>query len=116
VRLLEEALELYVAGGAVRDSARTQRALRGLGVRRKVWQQVARAQTGWDSLTEAELRVVRLVAEGLTNRATAERLFLSPHTVDTHLRRAFAKLGVSSRVELARQVMAQERAHDHVKA
>lgn len=116
VRLLEEALELYVACGASRDSARTQRTLRGLGVRRKLWQQTARAQTGWESLTEAELRVVRLVAEGLTNRATAERLFLSPHTVDTHLRRAFAKLGVSSRVELARQVITHDHAHDHVKA
>ncbi|MFJ6938977.1 helix-turn-helix transcriptional regulator [Streptomyces sp. NPDC101132] len=116
VALMEEALELYAACGAVRDAARTQRALRGMGVRRKRWQQTAKAQTGWDSLTGAELRVVRLVAEGLTNRATAERLFLSPHTVDTHLRRAFAKLGVSTRVELARQAITHDDANDRVKA
>ncbi|MCC9705413.1 AAA family ATPase [Streptomyces sp. MNU76] len=105
VALLEEALGRFTDCGATRSMARVQRALRGLGVRRKKWQSAQRAQTGWDSLTGAELRVVRLVAEGLTNRAAAERLFLSPHTVDTHLRHAFAKLGVSSRVELARQAM-----------
>ncbi|WP_369029015.1 AAA family ATPase [Streptomyces adonidis] len=108
VALLEEALGRFTHCGATRSVARVQRALRALGVRRKKWQSVPRAQTGWDSLTVAELRVVRLVAEGLTNRAAAERLFLSPHTVDTHLRHAFAKLGVSSRVELARQEMLHE--------
>lgn len=108
VALFEEALGRFAHCGATRSVARVQRALRALGVRRKKWQSVQRAQTGWDSLTAAELRVVRLVAEGLTNRASAERLFLSPHTVDTHLRHAFAKLGVSSRVELARQAMQQE--------
>lgn len=60
----------------------------------------------WDSLTPSEVRVVRLVAEGLTNRETAQRLAVSAHTVDSHLRRAFAKLGVSRRVELARYVLA----------
>lgn len=60
----------------------------------------------WDSLTPSEVRVVRLVAEGLTNRETAHRLAVSAHTVDSHLRRAFAKLGVSRRVELARYVLA----------
>jgi DNA-binding CsgD family transcriptional regulator/tetratricopeptide (TPR) repeat protein len=60
----------------------------------------------WDSLTPSEVRVVRLVAEGLTNRETAQRLAVSAHTVDSHLRRAFAKLGVSRRVELARHVLA----------
>ncbi|MFG2074143.1 ATP-binding protein [Nonomuraea maritima] len=64
---------------------------------------------GWEALTGAELRVVRLVAQGMTNREVAAALFLSPHTVDSHLRHAFAKLGVNSRVELTRQVLA----HDH---
>jgi len=45
---------------------------------------------------------VRLVAQGLTNRQAAERLFLSPHTVSNHLRHAFTKLDISTRVELAR--------------
>jgi DNA-binding CsgD family transcriptional regulator len=52
----------------------------------------------------SELTVARLVAEGLTNREVAERLFVSPHTVNSHLRHAFSKLGISSRVELARVV------------
>jgi DNA-directed RNA polymerase specialized sigma24 family protein len=42
------------------------------------------------------------VTRGLTNRQVAERLFLSQHTVSNHLRHAFAKLEVTSRVELAR--------------
>ncbi len=46
--------------------------------------------------------MVRLIAHGATNREAAERLFLSPHTVNTHLRHAFEKLGVRSRVQLAR--------------
>ena len=63
---------------------------------------VGRPDTGWTALTETELTVARLVAEGLTNRDTAERLFISPHTVSSHLRHVFAKLGISSRVELTR--------------
>ncbi|MCF6744046.1 LuxR family transcriptional regulator [Blastococcus sp. KM273128] len=55
-------------------------------------------------LTESEVRVVRLVAEGLTNREVATRLYLSPHTVDSHLRHTFTKLGIRSRVQLAREV------------
>jgi DNA-binding CsgD family transcriptional regulator len=57
---------------------------------------------GWAALTTSELTVARLVAEGLTNREVAERLFVSPHTVNSHLRHVFSKLGITSRVELAR--------------
>ncbi len=53
-------------------------------------------------MTDSELRVARLVAEGMTNREVAERLFVSPHTINGHLRQVFAKVGVNSRVELAR--------------
>jgi DNA-binding CsgD family transcriptional regulator len=59
-------------------------------------------RNGWNALTSSELTVTRLVAEGLTNREVAERLFVSPHTVSSHLRRTFSKLGINSRVELAR--------------
>lgn len=65
----------------------------------------ARARHGWPSLTPAELRVARLVALGLSNRAVARELVVSPHTVDSHLRHAFAKLGVASRVQLTRHVL-----------
>ncbi len=53
-------------------------------------------------MTASELAVARLVADGLTNREVADRLFLSPHTVNSHLRHVFTKLGINSRVELAR--------------
>jgi DNA-binding CsgD family transcriptional regulator len=52
-------------------------------------------------MTKSELAVAQLVADGLTNREIADRLFVSPHTVNTHLRRVFAKLQVNSRVETA---------------
>ena len=61
----------------------------------------------WDLLTAAEARVARLVADGLTNKAVARRLAISPHTVDSHLRHAYAKLGVTSRVELALRTVAE---------
>ena len=60
-------------------------------------------------MTDAERRVVELVAQGLTNRQVAERAFLSRHTVDFHLRQAFRKLNVSSRVELARIAIEHQR-------
>jgi DNA-binding CsgD family transcriptional regulator/predicted ATPase len=63
---------------------------------------------GWASLTAAELRIARLVAEGQTNREIAARLTLSPHTIDYHLKHAFSKLRVRSRVQLARIVLAHE--------
>ncbi|HKT03485.1 MAG TPA: LuxR C-terminal-related transcriptional regulator [Rugosimonospora sp.] len=56
-------------------------------------------------LTDAELRVARLVAEGRTNREVAEQLHLSPHTVDSHLRHVFAKVGIKRRAELTRQII-----------
>jgi DNA-binding CsgD family transcriptional regulator len=55
-------------------------------------------------LTPTEHSVAELVAEGLTNRQIAERLFLSRHTVGFHLRSIFRKLSVTSRVDLTRLV------------
>jgi DNA-binding CsgD family transcriptional regulator len=54
----------------------------------------------WLSLTGAEVRVAELVASGMTNRAIAEQLIVSPHTVDAHLKHMYVKLGIHSRVEL----------------
>jgi DNA-binding CsgD family transcriptional regulator len=58
--------------------------------------------TGWSDLTDSERTVAELVGQGLSNRQTGRRLFMSPHTVDYHLRRVYRKLGIHSRVELAR--------------
>ena len=62
----------------------------------------------WAELSAAEIPVGRLAARGESNRKIAEHLFLSPHTVDSHLRSIFGKLGIRSRVELAH--LAAERA------
>lgn len=59
----------------------------------------------WDSLTEAERRIARLVARGMTNKLIADRLTLSRHTVDSHLKHTFTKLGIHSRVELTVMAM-----------
>jgi DNA-binding CsgD family transcriptional regulator len=69
-----------------------------------------RAEDGWDRLTESERTVAELVAQGLSNRQTADRIFLSPHTVSFHLRKVYRKLGISSRVDLTRITIERERA------
>jgi len=104
VELLRTALEHYHSCGAQRGVKRVTKWLNRWGARRMLTEDT-QASTPWDTLTDSELRVVRLVARGLTNRETATRLFLSPHTVDSHLRHSFTKLGVNSRVELTRQVL-----------
>jgi predicted ATPase/DNA-binding CsgD family transcriptional regulator len=67
-----------------------------------------RPATGWASLTPAELQVVRLVSEGLRNDAIARRLFIAPGTVKVHLSHIFAKLGITTRAELAAQAASQD--------
>lgn len=107
VEQLERAYAIYVRAGARHDTARVRAGLRGHGVRKRQTGP-GRPQQGWGSLTASELTVVDLVARGLTNREAAAELFLSPETINTHLRHAFAKLGIRSRVDLAR--LAAERA------
>lgn len=104
VTLLEQARDHYQECAATRDMARVSAALRRLGVRTEPARARKRAKA-MGELTESELRVVRLVADGLTNRQIAHRLFLSPHTVDSHLRHSFTKLGVNSRVELTKRFL-----------
>ena len=60
---------------------------------------------GWQSLTDTERQVALLVAEGLTNAQVGQRMFLSRHTIDFHLRQIFRKLNVHSRVAMTRRVL-----------
>ncbi len=101
VEVFGRALELYARAGAAWDAGRVRGRLRALGVRRRLLA-AQRPGRGWAALTDSELAVARLVAQGLTNREVAERLFVSQHTVSGHLRHVFAKLDVNSRVELTR--------------
>jgi DNA-binding CsgD family transcriptional regulator/predicted negative regulator of RcsB-dependent stress response len=99
---LGRALAGYVRVGAAADADRVRARLRTLGDRPGHWTGAAEPRSGWASLTNAEVRVARIVAEGATNTQVANRLALSRHTVDFHLRHVFRKLGVRSRVELTR--------------
>jgi DNA-binding CsgD family transcriptional regulator len=101
VDAFDRVLRICLDTGAARDAARTRKRLRELGIRRRV-QSLDRPKLGWESLTDAELNVARLAAAGYTNRGIADKLFVSPHTVNTHLRHVFDKLDVRSRVDLTR--------------
>jgi predicted ATPase/class 3 adenylate cyclase/DNA-binding CsgD family transcriptional regulator len=89
----------WAEGAALSTEEAIAYAQRGRGERK-------RPASGWASLTPAELDVVRLVSEGLGNNDIATRLFVSPRTVQSHLTHVYAKLGFTSRVQLA-----QEAAH-----
>jgi DNA-binding CsgD family transcriptional regulator len=88
--------DLWAEGAALTTVEAVAYAQRGRG-RRK------RPPAGWASLTPTECDVVRLVADGLANTDIATRLFISPRTVQSHLTHVYAKLGINSRVQLARQ-------------
>jgi len=107
IDILSRSLAIYTEIRALRDARRVRGRLRKLGVRRRVVT-VEHETSGWAALTSAELAVARLVAEGLTNREVADSLFVSPHTVNSHVRHIFGKLGINSRVELARLANVQD--------
>jgi DNA-binding CsgD family transcriptional regulator len=102
---LDRALAISARVGARWDAARVRGRLRQLGVRRRILVS-ERPATGWEALTSAEAAVAQLASEGKTNREIAETLFVSPHTVNTHLRHIFDKLDVNSRVSLTRMTRA----------
>jgi DNA-binding CsgD family transcriptional regulator len=109
--LLSQAYALYEELGDADDLARVRSGLRAAGTRLRHWAHADRPAFGWDSLTDTERRVTDLVAQGLSNRQVANRVFLSTHTVAFHLRHIFWKLGITSRVQLAR-IAAEQSAED----
>jgi DNA-binding CsgD family transcriptional regulator len=98
---LDSARGVYAEIGALRDAARVNSRLRRID-------SIVPAQgrglpeSGVAGLTRTEYVIAKLVAGGLTNGQAAEQLYLSRHTVAFHLRKIFRKLGVASRVQLAR--------------
>ncbi|MFJ5306817.1 ATP-binding protein [Streptomyces sp. NPDC088350] len=107
VPYLDQALGLYTEAGAEREAARVRRRLRAVGAPRRRATSTGFVK-GWPVLTVSEVAVIRLVAQGMTNRQTAQRLEISPHTVSSHLRHAFTKLDITSRVELTQLVRTRE--------
>jgi DNA-binding CsgD family transcriptional regulator len=105
---LDRAWDIYRTVGATGPLADVQKAMRQAGLRRAKWLVVqTRPATGWAALTQSELKVARLIGAGHTNKAAAEELGVSVNTIATHLRSAFAKLGVRSRVQLSNVMHAQ---------
>ena len=98
-RRLREGLQLADTMGAAPLVEAARHELRALGLRPR-----RSAVTGPDSLTPTERRVAELAASGLTNRQTAEALFVTVKTVETHLARVYQKLGISTRVELLQAI------------
>ena len=102
---LERAAAAFDSFGSSRYRAAAEQELRALGHRIHRRSRPGKTDTtGVASLTARELEIARLVVDRRTNPEIAAALFLSPKTVETHLRNVFHKLGVSSRVEVARAV------------
>ena len=96
---LDAALDGFEGLGAALWAERTRVELRASGQTARKRDPSTRAD-----LTPQELQIARFVAEGLTNREVAAQLFLSPRTIDFHLRNVYRKLGIRSRTALARLV------------
>jgi DNA-binding CsgD family transcriptional regulator/tetratricopeptide (TPR) repeat protein len=97
------AVEAYGSLGAAADVARLRAAFRVHGIHRGPHSRHRRAVSGWDSLTDTEVKVAGLVAEGLSNPEIAAKLMLSRRTVSTHVSHILKKLGVASRTDIARE-------------
>jgi DNA-binding NarL/FixJ family response regulator len=107
---LERAAAAFESFGSHRYQLQAERELRKLG--RSIHRRTRAGNadgSGVDSLTERELQIARLVVDRKTNPQIAAELFLSSKTVETHLRNTFRKLGVASRVDVARAVERADR-------
>jgi DNA-binding CsgD family transcriptional regulator len=98
--VLDHAWDDYDHMGALARRAAIQRAMRHAGARRTKWSS-DNSGSAARPLTEAERRVVHVIADGHTDKSAAKLLGISENTVGTHIRSAYTKLGVQSRVQLA---------------
>jgi DNA-binding CsgD family transcriptional regulator len=100
---LRAALEAFERYGAEPWAERARSELRASGETARRRDPSTTAQ-----LTPQELQIARYVAEGLSNKEVAAQLFLSPRTIDSHLRSVFSKLAITSRTQLARLPLGDE--------
>jgi DNA-binding CsgD family transcriptional regulator len=111
IALLEQAAAGFERCGALRYRDATERELRRLGQRiHRRSQTVVSEDSGVGALTAREREIAQRIVDRQTNRQIAEELYLSPRTVETHVRNIFAKLGADSRVEVARIIEQSKRA------
>jgi DNA-binding CsgD family transcriptional regulator len=99
-----QAVDIYGDLRAEWDIIRADARLRQHNVRRGTRGARRRPESGWEALTLTEQKIAHLVAEGQSNPDIASQLFLSRHTVESHVRHILAKLNATSRVEIARAV------------
>ena len=109
IAVLREAEQELAACGSVRVRDEMRRELRKLGARAEPRGPAAAGDSGLDALTKRELEIAGLVTDRMTNREIASALFLSDKTIESHIRNIFHKLGVSSRVDVARAVERERR-------
>ena len=102
-RHLRRAADLFHQVGAPPWEERAEAELRATGETAR-----RRDPSTLDQLTPQELQIAGLVASGMTNRQIAAQLYLSPRTIDYHLRKVFSKLGLTSRTELVRLGVPQQ--------
>jgi DNA-binding CsgD family transcriptional regulator len=102
---LRRAADLFHQVGVPPWESRAEAELRATGETTR-----RRDPSTFDQLTPQELQIAGLVASGMTNRQIAAALYLSPRTIDYHLRKVFSKLGLSSRTELVRMGVPRQEA------
>jgi DNA-binding CsgD family transcriptional regulator len=101
--VFNQAIDVYEDLGAEADVNRVLAEFRQYGIRRGSHAKHRRATSGWDALTDMELKVAAFVADGLSNPEIAERLTLSRRTVGTHVSHILKKLEVATRTDIARE-------------
>jgi ATP/maltotriose-dependent transcriptional regulator MalT len=101
--------DVYDGLGAHWDLAHLRAQLRQYGIRRGPRAKHRQVRVGWGSLTPTESRIAGMVAGGMSNPQIAEQLVLSPRTVGTHVSHILAKLGVRSRIDIAREAAGKDK-------